>query len=84
MQQDRARALALAARAVAVAPDEPAVLGNVACMYARSGMKDEALELLAQTFGRGIGNRAWAENDPDYDSLRDDPRFLAMIAKLPR
>jgi non-specific serine/threonine protein kinase len=84
VQVDRARALELAARAVAVAPDEPAVLGNIACMYTRIGMNEEALKLLAQTFGRGIGNRAWVENDPDYDPLRGDPRFQVMMAKLPR
>jgi non-specific serine/threonine protein kinase len=84
VEKDRTRALELAARALAVAPDEPAVSGNIACMYTRIGMNEEALALLAQTFGRGVGNRAWVENDPDYDPLRGDPRFQAMVAKLPR
>jgi hypothetical protein len=33
-------------------------------------------------FARGIGKRDWVERDPDYDSLRDDPRFQAMLARL--
>jgi hypothetical protein len=51
-------------------------------MYARADMKEEALECLAKTIGRGIGKRDWIENDPDYDSVRDDPRFQAMLSKL--
>ena len=84
IMQDRPRALAWAARAIAVAPDEPSVTVNAACMYARVGMKEEALALLETTLGRGYGKRDWLENDPDYDLIRDDPRFQAMMAKLSR
>jgi tetratricopeptide (TPR) repeat protein len=81
---DPAKALQWASRATAIAPDEPSVTVNAACMYARMGMKEEALALLATSFGRGFGKRDWVENDPDYDNLRDDPRFHEMVAKLPR
>ena len=67
---------------MAVAPDEPAVTVNAACMYGGMGLKEETLALLAESFGRGYGKRDWVENDPDYDSLRDDPRFRALVAKL--
>ncbi|MGZ6076541.1 MAG: protein kinase domain-containing protein [Myxococcaceae bacterium] len=83
-KKDPARALEWAARALAAAPDEPSVTMNAACMYTRLGMKEEALALLAETFGRGLGKRDWIEHDPDYDLLRDDPRFQAMLEKLPR
>jgi TolB-like protein/tetratricopeptide (TPR) repeat protein len=83
-EKDRARGLEWAARAVAIAPDEPSVTVNAACMYSRLGMKEEALALLAETFGRGLGKRDWVDHDPDYDLLRDDPRFQAMLEKLPR
>ena len=68
--------------ALAVTPDDPPVLVNAACGYARAGMKEEALACLERIFGRGIGKRDWVEHDPDYDSLRDDPRFRALLAKL--
>ena len=76
------RAMEWCSRAVAIAPDEPTVLVNAACMYAKVGRKDEALACLEQSFGRGFGKRDWVENDPDYDPLRDDPRFQALLEKL--
>ncbi len=76
------RALEWARRALASGPEETIVLVNVACMYARAGKKEEALSCLEKMFGRGIGKRDWIDNDPDYDSLRDDPRFQAMLARL--
>jgi hypothetical protein len=45
-------------------------------------MTEQALEWLAKTFELGMGARDWVEHDPDFDFLRDDPRFQAMVAKL--
>ena len=58
------------------------VLVNGACLRAKAGMKEEAIELLERVFTRGWGKRDWIEHDPDYDNLRGDPRFEAMLAKL--
>jgi adenylate cyclase len=30
---------------------------------------------------RGSGSKAWILQDPDYDSLRDDPRYIALMEK---
>lgn len=78
----RERGLAWAARALAVAPDDPGIMINAACMYLRAGMKDEAFVWLEKSFGQGFGKKDWIDNDPDYDSLRDDPRFQALLARL--
>ncbi|HTE50909.1 MAG TPA: protein kinase [Kofleriaceae bacterium] len=74
------RALEWAGRAIAVAPDDPAVWYNVACTYSCMGMKEEALGWLSRVFNRGIETPEWVEQDPDFDSLRDEPRFQALFA----
>jgi len=76
------QAFAWAAQALEVAPEDPATLINAGCVYIRAGMKEEALACLEKSFGRGFGKRDWVENDPDYDAIRDDPRFQALVAKL--
>ena len=63
-------------------PDDMSALLNSACLKLRMRQNEEALDLLERVFGRGWGKRDWVEHDPDYDSLRDHPRFKAMFAKL--
>jgi hypothetical protein len=76
------RALEWTHRGVANAPDDPAVLVNTACVYARAGMKEQSLAFLERAFSGGAGKRHWIEQDPDYDVLRGDPRFEALMRKL--
>ncbi|MFQ5738397.1 MAG: tetratricopeptide repeat protein, partial [Acidobacteriota bacterium] len=76
------KAMRWSERALALHPDDQGVLTNGACLRARAGLKEEALDLLERTFAKGWGKRDWIEHDPDYDSLRDDPRFQALLDKL--
>jgi tetratricopeptide (TPR) repeat protein len=71
---------ALLDRALHLAKGEPSVLYNAACVYARSGEPERALEALAACFKVGWGNRDWIAHDPDFDAIRDDPRFQALVA----
>jgi len=52
-------------------------------MYVRAGMKGEAMTCLEKIFGRGLGKREWLDRDSDYDELRDDPRFQALLTRPP-
>ena len=76
------RARQWAQRALEVDANDMNALLNAACLHAKLGEKERALELLERACGRGWGKRDWIENDPDYDRLRDDPRFQALMAKL--
>jgi len=76
---EKALALEWSRRALELYPDELSPLLNAACLRAREGLKDEALELLEQVFSRGWGMREWMALDPDYESLRDDPRFQKFL-----
>jgi adenylate cyclase len=69
-------------RAVELYPDDLSALLNRACMLLRAGQHEEALDILERFFGRGMGKRDWVEHDPDYDCVREHPRFKAMFAKL--
>jgi adenylate cyclase len=79
---ERERGMRWSERALELYPDEGSVVINCACLRAKAGLKEEAIDLLERAFARGWGKRDWIEHDPDYDSLRDDPRFQALLAKL--
>jgi adenylate cyclase len=80
----RAEGLAMADRSVALAPTDSGVLHNAAAAYAHAGEADQALALLERRLQRtGMIYRDWMENDPDWDNVRDDPRFIAFLEKMP-
>ena len=79
---DLPRAQEWARRALEIDPADMSAIVNASLVYAKAGLKDEALVLLERAFGLGWGKRDWVEHDTDYDSLREDPRFQAMLAKL--
>ncbi len=72
------KGLQWAERAVAIDPDDAGIKYNVACLYALEGHKDRAFECLQDAVRAGFAHKDWVENDPDLNSLRDDPRFKAL------
>ena len=79
---DTKRSLEWAARALAIDPEESAILYNVACTYSLLGEKEQALDCLEKAVRNGFGHKAWVENDPDFTSLRNLPRFQALLQRL--
>jgi len=69
-------------RSLELYPDDLSTLVSAACLHARAGDKEAALDFLERVFARGWGKRDWIEHDPDYDGLRDDPRFIKLVSNL--
>jgi adenylate cyclase len=78
----KTRAIEWSQRALELYPGDLSPIISAACLYARLGQKDQALDYLERLVARGWCKRDWIEHDPDYDSLRDDPRFKKLVAKL--
>jgi len=76
---DGERAVEWSARSLELYPDDMSSLGNGACLQAKLGHADRAIELLERVSARGWGQRDWLERDPDYDNLRGDPRFQRLL-----
>ena len=79
---EKDKAIEWADQALQLAGDEPNVLYNVACVFALLGNNDRAIDLLEHAVKLGWGYRAWLETDTDLTSLRDDPRFKALLASM--
>jgi adenylate cyclase len=78
---ENALALEWSDRALAMDPEEPAVLYNVACNFALLNHADKAIDCLERAFQKGFGYKEWMEHDPDFVSLRAHPRFQAIMRK---
>ena len=71
-----------AKRSLAIDPEDPQLLYNVACVYAIEGMKDDSLKCLERAIDKGYGHREWIENDSDLNSLRTDARFKSLLERV--
>ena len=78
----REKARDLAERALKARPDAFSSYYNVACAYSILGDLDDALEMLDHAVQHGRGNLEWIEHDPDFDNLRSDPRFDAIVNRI--
>ncbi|MBZ5701165.1 MAG: protein kinase [Acidobacteriia bacterium] len=76
---DKPRSSEWAERALAMEPDEPQVLYNVACVYALLEEAEKALTCLEKSVTRCWGQREWMQHDPDLALLRGHPRFQAIL-----
>ena len=59
-----------------------AVLYNAACFHAIGGDSRRALDLLERAIDVGVGHPGWIEHDTDLATLREQPRFKELLARL--
>ena len=76
------RARDWAHRALEAGKDEPAIIYNVACMFAQLGELDHAIDLLNRSVSQGYGHRAWLEHDADLAPLRGHKRFQELLERM--
>ena len=74
--------LAMVERLLALAPTDATSLYSAACSYAHAGHHQRALDLLERRLEVGQIHRDWVAQDPDFDGLRDDPRFIALLQRM--
>jgi adenylate cyclase len=75
-------ALEWAKQALAIDPDEPMVLYNVACVQSLAQKYDDALDTLENAVRSGLTQKGWLEHDSNLDPLRSSPRFKKLIKQL--
>lgn len=64
---------------VAAHPEYPALLYNLACCESLAGRTADAVDHLGQAIDRSERFRAYAQEDSDFDPIRDDPGFAALM-----
>ena len=63
-------------------PNDPTVHYNLACSYALTGHRDEALATLERAIELGYRDVGFLMKDEDLVSLHDDEAFAQLIARF--
>jgi len=69
-------------RAISLASDDDAILYNAACALALLGEEERALDVLQRAIEAGLAGGDWLTRDPDWERLRDHPRFQTLAKRL--
>ena len=54
----------------------------LATAYAMLGEREEAFDWLARAINLGNENKPWFESDPNWEALREDPRFGELMSGI--
>lgn len=79
---DKTGAIAASKRAIEFPEFRADALVNIACFYSRDGKTKEALGALEDAIAAGFKAKSRLQNDEDLASLRIDPRFQKLVARL--
>jgi TolB-like protein/cytochrome c-type biogenesis protein CcmH/NrfG len=69
-------------RAMSLAPDDDAILYNVASHLAHFGEKEKALDVLERAIEAGLAGGDWIKHDPDWQRLHGHPQFEAILNRI--
>jgi len=76
------RGLEWTSQALAMDPEEPMVLYNVACIQSLAGRIEDAIDSLERAVKSGLTQKSWLEHDSNLDPLRHHRRYQALIKLL--
>jgi serine/threonine protein kinase/Tfp pilus assembly protein PilF len=79
---EKETAVDFAERSLAIDPEDPMLLYNVACTYSTLGKIEAALSSLERAVDKGFGDKAWIEYDSDLDPIRNTPRFQTLTQAM--
>ena len=78
----RLKALQADVQLARLQPDDPCILYNLACSHCLVKNFDEAVTALSRSITKGFHDFKWLLKDPDLASLRKDPIFKTVWAKI--
>ena len=67
---------------VKMEPDSPTAWYNLACSLALTGQTDDAFAALEKAIALGYDDAEWMQDDSDFAAIRQDPRFVRLLAQL--
>jgi TolB-like protein/Flp pilus assembly protein TadD len=79
---DAERSSHYAKNAMAVDPDDPMMLYNVACAFSVLGRTADCLDALERAVSNGWSDKDWLEHDSDLDGIRNEPKYLALVRAM--
>ncbi|MBI3831224.1 MAG: hypothetical protein HY291_17025 [Planctomycetes bacterium] len=79
---DYAKGLEADLRLSQISPENEVVQYNLACSYALTGQKEEALAALEKAVDLGYRDLEHMRNDRDLELLRGNPRYASLLERL--
>lgn len=62
-------------------PTNVRILYNAACCYARQSKSDRCMDILEKLFPIAPGKRKEVQSDADFDNVRTNPRYEALVPR---
>jgi tetratricopeptide (TPR) repeat protein len=78
------RAITSMEQAYRIAPKQAVILYNLSCYWSLAGNKTQSLSWLGRALRMDNDYRRLIDDEPDFDSLRNDPDFQLIIRAIDR
>ena len=66
-------------KALKLSPNDPNMMYNASCFYARLGDKKMAIDTLEKAVNLGYQHYEWIQRDTDLDSIRNEPEYIELM-----